>query len=151
MQDCPSNHSKLQRIFQGTFLIPLDSHQISFPSLFFRKRKTKELTESCPSILLPATKVEHFLCWMDSCHLQQLATCCPQCPLSALGALPGEGLWCLKTRVIVTFIIQTRLLSEHGEGAINKLPGTASRAGAAERQIRAWKKCILVNSILSAL
>lgn len=41
-----------------------------------------------------------------------------------------------KTRVIVTFIIQTRLLSEHGRGAINKLPGITGRVGAIAGQIR---------------
>lgn len=57
----------------------------------------------------------------------------------------------LKTRVIVTFIIQTRLLSEHGGGAINKLPGITGRAGATAGQIRTRNKHRLVNNIVSAL
>lgn len=133
------------------------SHPLRFPcnilpKFISRKRETKEQTNSCPSSLLPAVFAERFFCIQDFCHIQQLAALCPRCPLRTVCALPlvrssGSGNQAgempLKTRVIVIFIIPTRLLSEHGGAAINNLPGITGRAGAIAGHTRTCNKSIM--------
>lgn len=122
------------------------------PKFISRKRETKEQTNTCPSSLLPAVFAEHFSCIQHFCYTQQLAALCPRCPLSTVCVLPlvrstGSGNQAgempLKTRVIVIFIIRTRLISEHGGAAINKLPGITGRAGAIAGHTRTCNKSII--------